>query len=300
MDRVFDEVLRNLSAFDGDCRRLFHGRGQCFAGFEDLAIDYYPPQLVLVVYRVGYNCTLLAKGLVSLMAERDLPLVAILEQRRYLRHNGWLVLYGQALVGAVARERSLAYSLTLMRHQNIGFFPDMRLGRQRLAELAPNRRVLNLFAYTCSFSVVALASGALSCVNMDLSKSALSIGRLNHRCNGLDTQHVTFLAMDVLKSFGRMKRLGPFDLVVIDPPSCQDGFVAERHYARIVRRLSEFLCDDAFVLACLNAPHLGNAFLESLFDEHQFCLVEQLSRPAEYVECQPERALKIHLYHFRQ
>ena len=170
----------------------------------------------------------------------------------------------------------------------------MRLGRRLVRRLAPGARVLNLFAYTCAFSVTALDAGARRCINFDISRAALAMGRDNHRRNHQACDHVTFLALDILKSFGRINKLGPYDLVIIDPPSRQSGFDASRDYARIVRRLPECLAPDGLVMACLNAPHLPPAFLDELFAD--WTVVERVGRPPEYVEMHPERALKIHLY----
>lgn len=59
---------------------------------------------------------------------------------------------------------------------------------------AAGLRVLNLFAYTCGFSVAAIAGGAARVVNLDMSRPALSRGRDNHRLNGHDLAQVSFWA----------------------------------------------------------------------------------------------------------
>ena len=94
----------------------------------------------------------------------------------------------------------------------------MRHGRRLIREIGRGKRVLNLFAYTCSLSVAALAGGASRVVNLDLSKTALRTGRQNHITNQIDPRKAVFLPFDVMKSFGRLKREGPFDLVIVDPP----------------------------------------------------------------------------------
>lgn len=67
------------------------------------------------------------------------------------------------------------------------------------------RKVLNLFAYTCAFSVAALKGGADEVVNMDMSKGALAIGKQNHLLNGL-TAGARFLGHDIFKSWGKLKK----------------------------------------------------------------------------------------------
>ncbi len=43
-------------------------------------------------------------------------------------------------------------------------------------------------------------------------------------------------------------------------------FVAEKDYARVIRRLPALMPAGGDILACLNAPHLGEEFLQALFE----------------------------------
>jgi 23S rRNA (cytosine1962-C5)-methyltransferase len=186
-----------------------------------------------------------------------------------------------------------------MRTQNNSFFLDMRQGRALVREIAAGRRVLNLFAYTCSFSVAALAGDAQSVVNIDMSSAALGVGRENHRLNRHDLAKVNFLAHDIKKSYGKLKRLGPYDLVIIDPPTDQGrSFRVRDDYARIARRLSDWCAPGAYVLACLNAPHLPGSFLDEVIAEEAPFLrkVRQFGAPPEFMESGPDGALKVRLY----
>ena len=88
----------------------------------------------------------------------------------------------------------------------------MRLGRQWVQERSQGKRVLNLFAYTCGFSVAAKAGGANQVVNVDMAKGALSRGRDNHRLNEHDMSDVTFMGYDIFRSWGKITKYGPYDL----------------------------------------------------------------------------------------
>ncbi len=120
-----------------------------------------------------------------------------------------------------ALEAGLSFRLRLGEAQNIGFFPDMAVGRQLVRERAAGKRVLNLFAYSCSFSVAALAGGAAQVVNLDMNRGALELGRLNHRLNGLNLRRASFLPLEFFRSVCKLRKLGPFDLVICDPPAAQ-------------------------------------------------------------------------------
>ena len=276
-----------------DSSRLFHGRGNCFPGLEALNIDRYGRVVVFQLFEPVDWIDELSALLQPLLPEDGSRLL----QERFRREGGWRLLAGTTPERAFAREDGLVYELTFMKNQNVGFFLDMRLGRQLVRRLAEGRRVLNLFAYTCSLSVAAVAGGAEAVYNMDLSKSALRTGKKNHQRNHQDDRHVHFLPHDILKSFGKMKKFGPYDLVIIDPPTFQKGaFNAEKDYARITRRLPEFLAPGAQVIACLNSPHMDARFFDDLFPASHYSLQQSLGRPPEFRERDADKSLKIHHY----
>ena len=153
---------------------------------------------------------------------------------------------------------------------------------------------------TCSFSVAALAGGAQQVVNLDMNRGALALGRENHRLNGLELRRATVLAHDLFKSFGKVKKLGPYDLIVIDPPTAQGAsFTARTDWPRILRRVGGWGAPGAQLIACLNAPQLGPEFLTELVERHlpHARLVETLGPPEDYPERYPERGLK--LFHYQ-
>ncbi|KZX57115.1 hypothetical protein A3709_04970 [Halioglobus sp. HI00S01] len=142
--------------------------------------------------------------------------------------------------------------------------------------------MLNLFSYTCSFSVVALQCGAAEVINIDMAKSALATGQRNHALNGLPPERARFLPHDVFRSTRNLEDLGPYDLVISDPPSRQKrSFEADKDCARLLQQLARMLAPGAEILACLNAPYLGAAFLPELFEAHL--------KSCEYVERLPQR-----------
>ena len=147
--------------------------------------------------------------------------------------------------------------------------------------------MLNLFAYTCGFSVAAIAGGAEDVVNLDMSRAALARGRDNHRLNGHDLGRVGFLGHELFKSWGKVRKSGPYDLIIIDPPSFQKGsFALTQDYAKILRRLPELLAEGGTVLACVNDPGIGAEFLiEGMAEQAPgLTFVERLENPPEFPE----------------
>ncbi len=266
MEAIIREVARHLPA-GGESRRLFHGRGQCFAGFDDLIVDCYPPLLLVILYRPR-PAEWLAELTDRLLALLPQETKGVLLQERFLPKSPSRLLWGELPEVVEACEDGLRYRLRPGQAQNVGFFPDMAVGRRLLRRLADGGKVLNLFAYTCSFSVAALAGGAAQVVNLDMNRGALDLGRLNHTLNGCDLRRVSFLPLELFRSFGRLKRCGPFDLVICDPPASQgQSFSAERHWPKLIRRLPELLAAGGQVLACRSTPAFTNSDLQQMFGE---------------------------------
>ncbi len=258
--------IRSRAPLGNERRRLFHGRGQVFPELDDLLIDWYQPVLLVTLYRQREQAWL--SDLVKLLC-RELPVVqGVLLQERWLPNGPSRLLWGECPDQIDALEAGLRYRLRIGEAQNIGFFLDMAVGRELVRQRAQKKRVLNLFAYSCSFSVAALAGGASQVVNLDMNRGALELGRLNHQLNWLDLRCCSFLPIELFRSVGKLKKLAPFDLLICDPPAYQGkSFKAERDWPKLLRKLPQLLAPGAEIVACLNAPHLSPDFLANLFQD---------------------------------
>jgi 23S rRNA (cytosine1962-C5)-methyltransferase len=297
MQPICEEIKKHLPK-QGESRRLFHGRGHCFPNYTDLIIDYFPPVVMIILYEERPQAWL---DRLTALLSRELPETpaAILLQKRYLDQTSSSLLFGILPDKVEANEAGLRYRLRLGEAQNTGFFPDMAIGRKLVRERAAGKKVLNLFAYSCSFSVAALTGGAAQVVNLDMNRGALELGKLNHRINDIDLRRASFLALELFRSFGRLRRLGPFDLVICDPPASQGkSFTAERHWPKLIRRLPELLSDGGEILACLNTPHLAPDFLDRQFNEAcpAMELIGRYEPGPDFPEADPQRGVSLHHY----
>jgi len=284
-----------------EAQRLFHGRGGRFPGCEDWLLDWYAPVWLLTKFgeATPEEQTQLSAALQARQQQLapDEPLNVVL-QSRVAGGSHTQVLAGTVPEPHVVSEDGAKYLVNLQRGQNHGLFLDMAEGRRWLREHAAGTKVLNLFAYTCSFSVAALQGGARQVVNLDMSAPALGVGQHNHRLNGLNTG-VHFLPHDVFKTWGKLLRMGPYDRVVVDPPSHQKGsFVATKDYARLMRRMPELLAPDGRLLLCLNAPELDEAFLLEHMQAQAPELVfeRRLPNPSAFADTNEQRSLKVLLF----
>jgi len=279
-----------------DACRIFHGRGGLHPGCEHLSLDWFAPVWLLTSFQPLSEAEILTVQAALAQRSERLNLVVQIRQSGQGGSDTRLVC-GEVPQPHVVTEQGARYRLHVLKGQNHGLFLDMACGRQWLREQAQGQRVLNLFAYTCAFSVAALQGGAAEVVNVDMAAGALAIGQQNHQLN--DLNGARFLAHDLFKSWGKIKRMGPYDLVVADPPSYQKGsFVAHKDYARVVRRLPELLAPGGQALLCLNAPELPSRFLQELVAQEapQLQFVRRLDNPAVFADADPERSLKVMLF----
>jgi len=295
-DNLEKEILEKIEKKKEEFLRLFHGRGGVYEGWEFLTIDSIDSVLSIAYF--DEIDEVLEKKLLGLYTKifKTHLYKAIVLQRRYLPKAPSQVIFGELPEKVYANENAIAYKLNLLNNQNSGFFPDMKIGRTFVKENAKAKRVLNLFSYTCAFSVAALKGGANSVVNVDMSKKVLETGRDNHRLNDLEIKGaIRYMPYNILKSFSRIKRAGPYDLIIIDPPSFQKGsFAATKDYQKIIRRLEELASSECTVLSCLNAPNLNSQFIKDLMEEEakSFTFIKRLENMESFPSKESERALK--------
>ncbi|HSC85414.1 MAG TPA: class I SAM-dependent methyltransferase [Pseudomonas sp.] len=294
------QLLAALPAVPDEARRLFHGRGRRWPGLEHITIDWLQGVLLVALFREPEADQLQALrqmlgNLAGSPEWQQAKAHSILLQHRYRPDSGAEWLLGEASDTCLIREDGLCFKLDLGRTQNSGLFLDMRYGRNWVHAHSQGKRVLNLFAYTCAFSVAALAGGAEHVVNLDMAKAALSRGRDNHRLNQQDLTRVTFLGHELFKSWSKVKKYGPYDLIIIDPPSFQKGsFALTKDYQKILRRLPELLTAQGSVLACVNDPAIGPDFLIAgmASEAPGLRFAQRLENPPEFADIHADSALK--------
>ena len=301
MQALLDTIA--TMAIPSDAQRIFHGRGGLHAGCEHLALDVYPPVVLLTSFEPLSDDALqhvdqaLQARWVSLARTDELTWVY---QCRQSARTETRLMRGQVPEPHVVTEDGTQFRVHVMRGQNHGLFLDMAQGRRwvrdRMAQ-TPRAKVLNLFAYTCAFSAVALQAGAKQVVNVDMSHGAMTIGQQNHAINQLTG--ASFWTHDIFSTWGKITRTGPYDLVIVDPPSYQKGsFVATKDYARLMRRLPDLVMPGGHVMLCLNAPELGVEFLTTQMAElvPSLRFVERVANPSVYADISEDRSLKVLIY----
>jgi 23S rRNA (cytosine1962-C5)-methyltransferase len=118
----------------------------------------------------------------------------------------------------VVMEDGLKFIVNLTDYLDTGLFPDHRITRQMVKELAEEKKVLNLFCYTGSFSVYAVAGGASVVTSVDLSKTYLDWAGRNMLLNFPGYKNHEIVHADA-KQYLKQVKPESFDLIVMDPPT---------------------------------------------------------------------------------
>jgi 23S rRNA (cytosine1962-C5)-methyltransferase len=148
----------------------------------------------------------------------------------------------------VVGEGGLKFEVDLHSYLDTGLFLDHRETRARVRERAAGKRMLNLFAYTGSFSVYAAAGGALATTSIDLSNTYQAWTRRNLDLNGFSGDEHQLERADVFEYLERaVRERRMFGLIVLDPPSfsnskkMQEILDVQRDHRRLIEPCLELL-----------------------------------------------------------
>ncbi len=192
-------------------------------------------------------------------------------------------------------EHELHFKVQLNDRQHTGLFLDQRDSRRRIVKFAKDKRVANLFAFTCSFSVYALAAGAEVVFSVDLAAGCLKQGRDNVDSNHLGSAGNTkYIQEDTRKWLARQCRkkqkgretFSPFDLIICDPPvfaSAGKGkrFHVEKEWPGLVRDVHGILEKNGIALFSNNHQAGSESFYYNTLKEC-FSKVTRLNPPLDF------------------
>ncbi|HJT80552.1 MAG TPA: class I SAM-dependent methyltransferase [Chthoniobacterales bacterium] len=173
----------------------------------------------------------------------------------------------------IATENFLKYKIDFGAGYSVGLFIDQRENRRFVRQTRP-KRLLNCFAYTCSFSVAAASVGAQT-VSIDLSKKSLERGRENFALNSLSTADHRFIADDVLSVVPRLARKGEkFDMIILDPPTFSRShrgktFHVQSNFEELCAQALDLIERDGWILLSTNCSTLREKGLEVM---GRYCL----------------------------
>lgn len=169
-----------------------------------------------------YHASWLAASLQMISQVLQVPLENIhrrIRQRKLGRQGQYQKLEGEEGAGFfTVEENGLLFWVNLDDYLDTGLFLDHRDTRLLVREESKQKRVLNLFAYTGSFSVYAAAGGASLVTTVDLSNTYLDWAKRNMLSNGFEGPSYQFERADVKQWLSTIPSHS-YDLIVMDPPT---------------------------------------------------------------------------------
>jgi 23S rRNA (cytosine1962-C5)-methyltransferase len=192
-----------------------------------VSIDVYDDKICLSEYRAKHTLSTeeyldWLEGTVKVVAEVTGVLeenVFTKERRRKSDRYSQYQKTGEEKEFFEVEEGGLKFLVNLSDYLDTGLFLDHRITRQMVRDLSLNKRVLNLFAYTGSFSVYAAAGGATNVTTVDLSNTYLQWAKNNFAINHFQQIGVyEFISADV-KQYLQKIPADSYDIIVMDPPT---------------------------------------------------------------------------------
>ena len=260
-----------------DAYRIVNGAAD---GFPGLTLDRFGDRLQVQFF--GPEMLPRRREFVDAVAAMFNPACIVVKERlsrsgKSLENAPMEVSFGtrDAAVGTV-REGNARFHVDLLDTVNPGLFLDMRHVRLEVEErframtgegskkipacagmTSGGPRFLNLFSYTCSFSVHARLGGAAVATNADISGKILDKGRENYALNGLDLRPGEFFRGNALEYVRWAAKKGlKFDGIVLDPPSFARfkgfNFNVREHLMPLVSECAALLNAGAFIMVSSN------------------------------------------------
>ena len=185
----------------------------------------------------------------------DLPIdkvfVKARERQKGLNQYERLAQHGHV---RVVEENGLRFEVNLSDYVDTGLFLDHRGTRALVREAAAGKDVLNLFAYTGSFTVYAADGNARSTTTVDMSRTYCDWAARNLKLNGFSSSEaegashrihqgdcLAFLAADSVGSTA-------WDVIVCDPPTFSNSkrmtsgsFSVDRDHPWLLRHCARLL-----------------------------------------------------------
>ncbi len=173
------------------------------------------------------------------------------ESEQYEKHN-------DAQQFFTVEENGLKFLINLSDYLDTGLFLDHRVTRAMVRDEANNKRVLNLFCYTGSFSVYAASGNAGSVTSVDLSKTYLEWAKDNFGINRFkDENKYQFIHADVLQ-YLKTPEPNSFDLIIIDPPTfsnskrMKDFFDVQKDHVDLINNALNILSANGIIYFSTN------------------------------------------------
>ncbi len=193
------------------------------------------------------------------------------------------------------QEYGVRFKVNLVDYLDTGLFLDHRETRQLVASHANNKRLLNLFSYTASFSVHAAVKGASYTKSVDMSNTYSDWAKDNFLLNDLSLQTNKIVRADCIKFLEEESER--YDLIVIDPPTISrskkmDGmFDIQEDYIFLIQKALNLLLPGGTIFFSTNSRKF--LFENSHFPNCKIIDISNKTLPIDFKDPKIHKTFKI-------
>lgn len=267
-ERINTALLLRERLYQRPYYRLIFGESD---GIPGLVIDRFGDVFSLQITTAGIEKQ--KEILVSVLVELFQPQAIVLKNDNSQRQLENLsaaseVIYGVLPNEIIIEENGTQFKIAILEGQKTGWFYDHRDSRARCANLAKNRRVLDLFSYSGAWGISAAMAGATEVVCVDSSESALAIAAESAKLNNVSDkmQFVRSDVFDFLKN--ARENQAHFDVIILDPPALikrkKDFKAGYEAYRRLNQLALQVLAKNGVLISASCSHHLSHENLHEI------------------------------------
>lgn len=205
---------RNSLPIAKDLRRLVWSESD---GLPGIIVDQYGDHLVLQTTTLAMDMRkdLIADCLVKLLDPKSITLRNDSSMRRPEGLEEEIsMIYGEQPEPFTVTHNGSIFEIDPANGQKTGLYLDIMDCYERVAKLAPGKKVLDVFCNQGGFSLACALAGAESVTAVDISEEATAATEKNAEATGVQVKTITSNAFDFLR-----KHEETYDLIILDPPS---------------------------------------------------------------------------------
>ena len=160
----------------------------------------------------------------------------------------------------VIKEHGISFEVNLSDYLDTGLFLDHRPTRVLCKAMCKDKKVLNLFAYTGSFTCYAIEGGAKSTTTVDLSAKYIEWCKRNMAHNRYPVRSSDRFIVDNCLEFIKIEgSRNRYDVIICDPPTfsnskkMRNAFSIDEDYVELIERCVKLLAPKGRLIFSTNS-----------------------------------------------